>query len=169
MAKFILSIGPQTTKEKGIFKIDLEDDAVQNMLISYGGEKRFPDKITPYALPPIRKEIEVVIEKSEEEILEEANEAQKQAFIKNTQISSIAAGVLLAFGLTTGDHDTVSLMASFALAGLAGYQVVWGVAPALHSPLMAVTNAISGMINLLYLIIFYNECIKKNYLNMIIT
>lgn len=33
----------------------------------------------------------------------------------------------------------------FALAGLAGYQVVWGVAPALHSPLMAVTNAISGM------------------------
>jgi len=31
------------------------------------------------------------------------------------------------------------------LAGLAGYQVVWGVAPALHSPLMAVTNAISGM------------------------
>jgi len=145
VAKFILSIGPQTTKEKGIFKIDLEDDAVQNMLISYGGEKRFPDKITPYALPPIRKEIEVVIEKSEEEILEEANEAQKQAFIKNTQISSIAAGVLLAFGLTTGDHDTVSLMASFALAGLAGYQVVWGVAPALHSPLMAVTNAISGM------------------------
>merc|ERR1719506_1070025 len=35
-------------------------------------------------------------------------------------------------------------MATFGLAGLAGYQVVWGVAPALHSPLMAVTNAISG-------------------------
>ena len=34
--------------------------------------------------------------------------------------------------------------AEFSLAGLVGYQVVWGVAPALHSPLMAVTNAISG-------------------------
>merc|ERR1711957_599141 len=61
------------------------------------------------------------------------------------QISSLAAAALLAFGLTTGDHDSVTLMGSFALAGLAGYQVVWGVAPALHSPLMAVTNAISGM------------------------
>ena len=42
VAKFILSIGPQTTKEKGVFQIDLEDDAVQNMLISYNGEARYP-------------------------------------------------------------------------------------------------------------------------------
>ena len=42
VAKFILSIGPQTTKEKGYFQIDLEDDAVQNMLISYDGEARYP-------------------------------------------------------------------------------------------------------------------------------
>ena len=39
----------------------------------------------------------------------------------------------------------MSLAATFALAGLAGYQAVFGVAPALHSPLMAVTNAISGL------------------------
>jgi NAD(P) transhydrogenase len=30
------------------------------------------------------------------------------------------------------------------LAGLIGYRTVWGVVPALHSPLMSVTNAISG-------------------------
>ena len=35
---------------------------------------------------------------------------------------------------------------TFALASLIGYRVVWGVAPALHSPLMSVTNAISGMV-----------------------
>ena len=29
--------------------------------------------------------------------------------------------------------------------GIVGYNVVWGVTPALHSPLMAVTNAVSGM------------------------
>lgn len=34
---------------------------------------------------------------------------------------------------------------TFGLAGLIGYRVVWGVAPALHSPLMSVTNAISGV------------------------
>ena len=68
-----------------------------------------------------------------------------KSFMKNSQIASLAATALLAFGVTSGEHDSVAIMSSFALAGLAGYQVVWGVAPALHSPLMAVTNAISGM------------------------
>ncbi|MBI1309138.1 MAG: NAD(P) transhydrogenase subunit alpha [Proteobacteria bacterium] len=40
---------------------------------------------------------------------------------------------------------TVLLMI-FVLAGLVGYFVVWGVTPALHTPLMAVTNAISGIV-----------------------
>jgi len=34
----------------------------------------------------------------------------------------------------------------FVLAVLVGYHVVWNVTPALHTPLMAVTNAISGLI-----------------------
>lgn len=34
---------------------------------------------------------------------------------------------------------------TFSLAGIAGYHTVWGVTPALHSPLMSVTNAISGI------------------------
>ena len=33
----------------------------------------------------------------------------------------------------------------FGLASICGYQTVWGVTPALHSPLMSVTNAISGV------------------------
>jgi NAD(P) transhydrogenase len=39
-------------------------------------------------------------------------------------------------------------MMTFGLAGLVGYRAVWGVAPALHSPLMSVTNAISGMVGI---------------------
>ena len=146
VAKFILSIGPQTTGEKGIFQIDLEDDAVQNMLISYNGEKRWPDQITPYSPPPPPKqEVEEVVAKSEEELLAERNAEQLRSFVRNTGVATLAAAALLAFGLTTDSPDAVSLLSTFALAGLAGYQVVWGVAPALHSPLMAVTNAISGM------------------------
>ena len=34
----------------------------------------------------------------------------------------------------------------FVLACFVGYQVVWGVTPALHTPLMSLTNAISGII-----------------------
>mmetsp|Transcript_29336 Transcript_29336/g.45621 ORF Transcript_29336/g.45621 Transcript_29336/m.45621 type:complete len:1123 (+) Transcript_29336:90-3458(+) len=146
IAKFLLSIGPQTTKQKGVFQIDLEDDAVQNMLISFDGDLRWPDQITPYSPPPpVIKQTEDVAELSEEQLLEQANKKQLDSFVRNTGIASLVAAALVAFGITTGDHDSVSLMASFALAGLAGYQVVWGVAPALHSPLMAVTNAISGM------------------------
>jgi len=145
VAKFILSIGPQTTKEKGMYQIDFDDDAVQNMLVSHEGEARWPDKITPYNPPPITKSTEVVVEMTEEEIMAEKNQIQMDSFVKNTAIASIAAAGLLLFGFTTDSHDSVTLLASFALAGLAGYQVVWGVAPALHSPLMAVTNAISGM------------------------
>src|SRR6201989_897082 len=40
----------------------------------------------------------------------------------------------------------VSLLTIFALACFVGYYVVWRVTPALHSPLMAVTNAISSVI-----------------------
>lgn len=116
------------------------------MLISYNGEKRWPDQITPYSPPPPpKKEVEEVVAKSEEELLAEKNAEQLQSFVQNTGVATLAAAALLAFGLTTDSPDAVSLMSTFALAGLAGYQVVWGVAPALHSPLMAVTNAISGM------------------------
>ena len=34
----------------------------------------------------------------------------------------------------------------FVLACFVGYHVIWGVTPALHTPLMAVTNAISGIV-----------------------
>lgn len=40
---------------------------------------------------------------------------------------------------------TMALMV-FVLACFVGYHVIWGVTPALHTPLMAVTNAISGIV-----------------------
>merc|ERR1719401_2480586 len=44
-----------------------------------------------------------------------------------------------------GDAAFMGMLNTFGLAGAAGYQVVWGVTHALHTPLMAVTNAISGL------------------------
>lgn len=115
------------------------------MLIAYDGEARFPDKITPFSPPPPPKTEVAEVVLTEEQLLEIANKEQKEKFVKNAGLASLAAAALLAFGFTADSGSSVSLMATFALAGLAGYQVVWGVAPALHSPLMAVTNAISGM------------------------
>ena len=43
------------------------------------------------------------------------------------------------------DHTVINLTV-FVLAVFVGYHVVWGVTPALHTPLMSVTNAISSVI-----------------------
>jgi H+-translocating NAD(P) transhydrogenase subunit alpha len=43
-------------------------------------------------------------------------------------------------------HDFLSLFTVFVLACFVGYYVVWSVTPALHTPLMSVTNAISSVI-----------------------
>lgn len=56
-------------------------------------------------------------------------------------VFTIIMGVLGFMGLGV----KTSLLGTFVLAGAAGYQVVWGVVPALHTPLMSVTNAISGL------------------------
>src|SRR5579885_1465624 len=45
-----------------------------------------------------------------------------------------------------GVHPFIYLFAVFVMAVFVGYYVVWNVTPALHSPLMAVTNAISSVI-----------------------
>ena len=49
-------------------------------------------------------------------------------------------------GSATASMDVLSLFTIFVLACFIGFYVVWSVTPALHSPLMSVTNAISSVI-----------------------
>ena len=42
--------------------------------------------------------------------------------------------------------DFISILSIFVLACFVGYYVVWSVTPALHTPLMAVTNAVSAIV-----------------------
>jgi len=55
----------------------------------------------------------------------------------------IALGGLIGFG---GSSTLISHLTVFMLACFVGYMVVWNVTPSLHTPLMSVTNAISGII-----------------------
>ena len=55
----------------------------------------------------------------------------------------IALGGLIGFG---GSSTLISHLTVFILACFVGYMVVWNVTPSLHTPLMSVTNAISGII-----------------------
>ena len=59
----------------------------------------------------------------------------------------MAAGVLAILGLgSVAPAEFMSHFIVFVLACFVGWQVVWNVTPALHTPLMSVTNAISGII-----------------------
>ena len=48
--------------------------------------------------------------------------------------------------VVTGATPFVAIFTIFVLAIFVGYYVVWGVTPALHTPLMAVTNALSSIV-----------------------
>lgn len=60
---------------------------------------------------------------------------------------SYTAGLAGLIGLATiSPHAAfANMITTFSLSGLVGYHTVWSVTPALHSPLMSVTNAISGI------------------------
>ena len=59
---------------------------------------------------------------------------------KSTELVSFQSSII------GGDASFLSLFTIFVLACFVGYFVVWSVTPALHSPLMGVTNAISSVI-----------------------
>jgi proton-translocating NAD(P)+ transhydrogenase subunit alpha len=62
-------------------------------------------------------------------------------------VLTFSAGPALASGGAGGDISPfIYLLSIFVMAIFVGYYVVWSVTPALHTPLMAVTNAISSVI-----------------------
>jgi len=76
---------------------------------------------------------------------EAARHLADQAQAYSDQIAQSAAAA--AHGMGAGAIDPfVFRLAIFALAVFVGYYVVWAVTPALHTPLMSVTNAISSVI-----------------------
>ncbi|WP_299395292.1 NAD(P) transhydrogenase subunit alpha [Pelagibius sp.] len=80
-----------------------------------------------------------------ERAAEIANEAQALA----NDVASLAVEASRLSAESTAAGGTSSLVIGltvFVLAVFVGYHVVWRVTPALHSPLMAVTNAISSVI-----------------------
>ncbi|WP_245575229.1 MULTISPECIES: proton-translocating transhydrogenase family protein [Chitinibacter] len=59
---------------------------------------------------------------------------------------ALAASAAAHLPATSGPDPIIASLTIFVLAIFVGYHVVWNVTPALHTPLMAVTNAISGII-----------------------
>ncbi|RKZ40087.1 MAG: Re/Si-specific NAD(P)(+) transhydrogenase subunit alpha [Gammaproteobacteria bacterium] len=127
-------------KEKdGQINVDMEDDVIRGATVIKDGEITWPPpkpKI-PAIAPTQKKEEAVAIPQPKEE--------KKSSGWGSVLFMLIGAGLLAGLGHVSPPaflaHFTV-----FVLACFIGYQVVWNVTPALHTPLMSVTNAISGII-----------------------
>ncbi|MFC3302497.1 NAD(P) transhydrogenase subunit alpha [Parvularcula lutaonensis] len=95
------------------------------------------------------------IEKTAEELemtVEELRAASEQLAAASEEADAAAAkaesllGTLDSLAHAGGPSDLIYLAAIFALACFVGYYVVWSVTPALHTPLMSVTNAVSSVV-----------------------
>ena len=79
-------------------------------------------------------------------LTENAADLANQARLLSDKAAEIAMQATQAAGPIGGDDFLVTGLTVFVLACFVGYYVVWRVTPALHSPLMAITNAISSVI-----------------------
>ena len=132
-----------TPEKDGVIVHDMEDDVIRGATVAHAGEITFPPpapKIQAIAKPQEKK-----AEPSPAEIAAAEAETMRKAGLR--EIGLLAVGGLLM--LLIGAYAPASFMQHFivfALACFVGFQVIWNVSHALHTPLMAVTNAISGII-----------------------
>lgn len=136
ISKFLLSVGP-FTGHKGEFVVDDADQAVRGSLVLDGGDLRWP--APPISLPPPPPpKVEVAAkERTPEDIYKET--------LSSAATTAVGLTAIAAMGAASPGTAFSSMLTKFGLASICGYQTVWGVTPALHSPLMSVTNAISGL------------------------
>jgi NAD(P) transhydrogenase subunit alpha len=134
-----------TPGKDGVIVHDMEDDVIRGATATHAGEITFPPpppKIAAIAAAPKKPA-------AKELTVEEKRANEVAAFKAETrnQVTLLAVGgaLLLAVGLVA-PASFMQHFIVFVLAVFIGFQVIWGVAHSLHTPLMAVTNAISSII-----------------------
>jgi len=137
LTKYLLSMGP-----KGQFHIDLEDEVVRGSIITQGGKKLWPP---PPKQPEKPVEVAAATPTVKAEVVEEIPKTPFQIKLRQSLLITGGMGTLLALGVATPNPAFSTMVTTFSLSSIVGYYTVWGVTPALHSPLMSVTNAVSGI------------------------
>ncbi|HEX4826428.1 MAG TPA: Re/Si-specific NAD(P)(+) transhydrogenase subunit alpha [Candidatus Polarisedimenticolaceae bacterium] len=125
---------------EGRFEIDLHDEVQRGMIVLKSGELLWP---------PPKQEVRAAA--PQPKAATPAATAHAPAAAKPSspwagRILALVAAVLLALLGLYAPGDLIPHLTVFLLACVVGWHVVWNVTPALHTPLMSVTNAISGII-----------------------
>jgi len=134
-----------TPGKDGVVNHNMEDDVIRGATATHKNEITFPPpppKVQAIAAAPKK-------DKPKELTAEEKRAMEVAAFKTETrnQVALLVVGavLLLAVGLVA-PASFMQHFIVFVLAVFVGFQVIWGVAHSLHTPLMAVTNAISSII-----------------------
>ena len=126
-----------TPEKDGKLVVDFEDEVIRGTTVCKDGETTWPPPAPKLSAAPAAP-------KAEPAPIVPAEE--KQPSVMGPIIGMIVGGLAL---LGLGAVAPPSFMAHFTvfvLACFVGYMVIWNVTPALHTPLMSVTNAISSII-----------------------
>jgi NAD(P) transhydrogenase subunit alpha len=125
------------------FKIDWEDEVVRGALVTQNGEIVYePPKPAP--VPSIHTS---QTPKAHGAAAAASGEKADAGFRNWGSVLLVVVGVLALTGIgVSAPSNFISHFTVFVLACFVGWQVIWNVTPALHTPLMSVTNAISGII-----------------------
>ncbi|MDK3016153.1 Re/Si-specific NAD(P)(+) transhydrogenase subunit alpha [Pseudodonghicola flavimaris] len=133
-----------TPEKDGKIVHNMEDDVIRGATVTFEGEITFP--------PPPPKVAAIAAQKKEKpkELTPEEIRAQEVAAFKaqtKTQVSLLVIGAVLLLGVgLVAPASFMQHFIVFVLAVFVGFQVIWNVSHSLHTPLMAVTNAISSII-----------------------
>ncbi|MFC6448215.1 Re/Si-specific NAD(P)(+) transhydrogenase subunit alpha [Shinella zoogloeoides] len=124
---------------------NMEDDVIRGATVAFEGAITYP--------PPPPRIAAIAVQKPKEKVKEptpeEKRAAETAAFKAETksQLTLLAVGTALL--LIVGAYTPSAFMSHFivfVLACFVGFQVIWNVSHSLHTPLMAVTNAVSGIV-----------------------
>ncbi|HEZ0650177.1 TPA: Re/Si-specific NAD(P)(+) transhydrogenase subunit alpha [Neisseria meningitidis] len=122
----------------GKITLDFEDVIIRNMTVTHDGEITFPP-------PPIQVSAQPQQTPSEKAVPAAKPEPKPVPLWKKLAPAVIAAVLVLWVG-AVAPAAFLNHFIVFVLACVIGYYVVWNVSHSLHTPLMSVTNAISGII-----------------------
>ena len=125
-------------KDDGTININFDDEVIRGVTVIKGGEITWP-------APPVS--VSAAPAKANKPISKQPVKAAEdpQAALKKSIAMGVGAVLFLWLG-SVAPVDFLSHFTVFILACVVGYHVVWSVTPALHTPLMSVTNAVSGII-----------------------
>jgi H+-translocating NAD(P) transhydrogenase subunit alpha len=132
------------------YKIDENDEVVRGALILRDGELKWPPP--KKEAPPVPAKAAAAPKPSQAAKAGghgkghgHGGDAEPASGTGSAVAALVAAVLLTGLGLVA-PGEFLSHFTVFALAVVIGWQVIWNVTPALHTPLMSVTNAISGII-----------------------